>query len=211
MVSLVYDSAQRLAPPRVLHCEFPLGRPLGKPRDSAFQRGVLDAAFGLLGAPSGPVLEVYPDQIEDEADAPLSCQVPPPHDTGRSPVAEEVLAYRPAYNRGRERIGRTLVGRAINPEGVPDAVDELQRILDGAPWQRANLPGSVTDVAMDVRAYFEEAAVALSGHIPAARAADSWFFRTTSTGRLLLAVQGMLRDQGEPRDLWFGIAPAGYG
>ena len=29
---------ERMHPPRVLHCEFPLGRPLGKPGDAEFQQ-----------------------------------------------------------------------------------------------------------------------------------------------------------------------------
>ena len=36
------------APPRGLWCDFPLGRPLGKPGDPEFQHRVLDVAFALL-------------------------------------------------------------------------------------------------------------------------------------------------------------------
>jgi len=41
-------SVERSHPPRALHCEFPLGRPLGRPGDAAFQRRVLVAALRLL-------------------------------------------------------------------------------------------------------------------------------------------------------------------
>ena len=36
------------APPRGLFCDFPLGRPLGVPGDPAFQRRVIERAFGML-------------------------------------------------------------------------------------------------------------------------------------------------------------------
>ena len=44
-VSLLSNRAQAetIGPPRGLYCEFPLGRPLGKPLDAAYQRRVLDA------------------------------------------------------------------------------------------------------------------------------------------------------------------------
>ena len=32
------EQARRIAPPRALFCDFPLGRPLGAPRDPALQR-----------------------------------------------------------------------------------------------------------------------------------------------------------------------------
>ena len=40
------------APPRGLWCDFPLGRPLGKPGDPEFQHRVLDVAVALLNAPN---------------------------------------------------------------------------------------------------------------------------------------------------------------
>ena len=32
------QQAEGITPPRALYCEFPLGRPLGRPRDPAYQR-----------------------------------------------------------------------------------------------------------------------------------------------------------------------------
>ena len=39
----------KTAPPRALHCEYPLGRPLGRPGEPEFQHDVLARAF--LAAP----------------------------------------------------------------------------------------------------------------------------------------------------------------
>ena len=68
--------AEAMHPPRALYCEFPLGRPLGKVGDPAFQTSVLDAAFALLDAPAGPVLADFPVVIELETE-PLACSLPP--------------------------------------------------------------------------------------------------------------------------------------
>ena len=71
-ISIIREQIEATQPPRALHCEFPLGRPLGKPGDSKFQHQVLDAAFDLLNAESGPVLVDHPEEISDAAEAPLS-------------------------------------------------------------------------------------------------------------------------------------------
>ena len=53
------------APPRGLYCDFPLGRPLGKPNDPDFQHRVLTHAFSLLQA-TEPVLEEFPEAIKED-------------------------------------------------------------------------------------------------------------------------------------------------
>ncbi|MGH9102491.1 MAG: hypothetical protein ACRDYD_05840, partial [Acidimicrobiales bacterium] len=197
MISLVRSFAERMAPPRVLHCDFPLGRPLGRPADPAFQRRVLLRALGLLERPAGPVLEDFGERITDAAEQPLSCPVPPPVVAGRPEAVEETLAYRAAYDRHLARTGRTLVGRVMGADGVAGAVACLVGMADGRPAGDPALPGTLADVAMDVRAYFEEAALELSGHVPAARSADSWFFGSTVTGRLLRSLRASLAERGE--------------
>ena len=52
-ISIVRRQAENARPPRILHCEFPLGRPLGRPNDPTFQRDVLTRAFDLLEPPMG--------------------------------------------------------------------------------------------------------------------------------------------------------------
>ena len=52
----------------MLACEFPLGRPLGKPGDAAFQHRVLQQAFNLLEADE-PIFEHFPGRrIRRDAD-----------------------------------------------------------------------------------------------------------------------------------------------
>ena len=56
------NQIENTAPPRGLWCDFPLGRPLGKPADPAFQHRVLAHAFRLLAA-TEPVFETFAERI----------------------------------------------------------------------------------------------------------------------------------------------------
>lgn len=207
MISLVRSQTERLHPPRALHCEFPLGRPLGRPNDPAFQRRVLDMAFGLLREPAGPVLVDFPEVIEDALDQPLSCTLPPRFDPGLPEAVDEAMGLRPAYERQRARSGRTAVGRAIAADQVPRAVAAFIRVAEGAPWEdvwrEEGLSAPPPQVQSDVRAYYEEAALALADHVPAAHAAESWFYQQTATGRVLRQVQRALREQQYPYWMFF--------
>ena len=72
----VRKQIEEAAPPRGLWCNFPLGRPLGKPGDAAFQMRVLKHAFSLLDA-TEPVFEEFPERVSDENNEALSCPMPP--------------------------------------------------------------------------------------------------------------------------------------
>jgi D-proline reductase (dithiol) PrdB len=206
-VSLIRGQTERIKPPRALYCEFPLGRPLGKPQDPAFQTQVLDSLLDLLQRDAGPVLEDFPEVIDAEASDSLSCTLPPRFDPELPAAVDEAQALIPAYRRYFDDAERSSVGRAIEAEQVPEAVHAFVRISEGTPVDEARLPGNVTDCALDIRAFYEEAAVALSGHVPSARSAENWFFRETQTGMLLKQVQAQLKEQDADKDLWFYLAP----
>ncbi|MGH9014930.1 MAG: hypothetical protein ACRDZ1_13480 [Acidimicrobiia bacterium] len=197
-LSLVRPQIERSHPPRALHCEFPLGRPLGRPRDPEFQRRVLEAAFALLDRPAGPVLEDFPETIVDEADQPLACPLPPRYDPAVPAAVDEARALRPAWERARAAGGGTQVGRVVDPDGIPDALAAFSRVAEGVPWADAGLPGDPAAVAMDVRAYYEEAALALADHVPPARAAESWLYRVTEAGAVLKAAMTQMGQADPP-------------
>ena len=185
-ISLHHGHTRALAPPRALLCHFPLGRPLGKPRDAAFQRRVLDAAFALLEAREGPALVEFPDVITDEADAPVACPLPPRVDMAEPPAIAEAKGLRAAWDRANAETSRTQVGRVVSADGVPEALARFVAIAEGDAWRAgAEDEGMLAAMAMDVRTYYEEAAVGLSDHVPAARAAETWFFQSTEAGRVL--------------------------
>ena len=209
-ISNVRGQAERARPPRILHCEFPLGRPLGRPGDTAFQHRVLAAAFALLPRADVPVLVDFDEVITDEADAPLACTLPPRHDPGLHPAVDEALGLRPAYERQRAVSGTTNVVRLGGPDHIASLVGTFVDIAGGARWDTLGLePAQLGHAALDIRAYYEEAALALAEHVPAARQAESWFYRATESGRLLREAQRLLRDAAAPRPAWFALVPAG--
>ncbi|MEM7340276.1 MAG: hypothetical protein AAF467_16585 [Actinomycetota bacterium] len=200
--------AERMGPPRALYCEFPLGRPLGKPADAAFQHEVLSRAFALLDAPAGPVLDDHPVVIEAD-EVPMTCSLPPRFDPNLHPAVDEANGLRKAYDRTRQRRGITGVGRSIDADGVADALRILADIADGANWKGAGIPGkNTTALCHDIRTYYEEAAIELvDGPPPAGRAIEAWYFEETEAGRLVLAARQAIKDQEAPFPVWFYMVP----
>ena len=200
--------AERMAPPRALWADFPLGRPLGHPQDADFQHDVLRRAFAMLNEESGPVLVHHPEVIEAD-ETPLSCSIPPAFDANASAAAQEIRGIRAAYDRAVEALGATGVGRSISADEIEGAVDVLQSIVDGTPWNEAGIPGKNTiSLVHDIRTYFEEAATQLvDGPPPAGRAAEAWFYEQTETGKVVMAARNAIKDAEGPFPVWFYMAP----
>ena len=164
-------------------------------------------ALALLERPAGPVLEDFPEQISDESDAPLTCAIPPRYDPDLPAAVDEARGLRAAYERQRARSGRTNVGNAIDADGIPDAIEAILKLAEGTPLAEAGLPGHPHRIALDLRAYYEEAALALSPHVPGARQAETWFYDQTETGRALRQAQATLREAGAPESEWRFLLP----
>ena len=209
-ISLVRGQAERSRPPRMLHCQFPLGRPLGRPHDAPFQHQVLAAAFGLLQRTDVPVLVDFDETIVDDADQPLACTLPPRHDPTLPAAVDEAIGLRPAYERHRAASAITNVVRLGGPDRVAELIGVFVRIVDGEAWDAVGLEAAqLGHAALDIRAYYEEAALALADHVPAARQAESWFYRATQTGALLRKARDIIRDAAAPRPAWFPLVPTG--
>ncbi|MGA3036440.1 MAG: hypothetical protein ABSE64_03055 [Vulcanimicrobiaceae bacterium] len=208
-LSSVRGHTERIKPPRALYCEFPFGRPLGKPSDAAFQRSVLMAAFALLERPAGPVLEDFPERVTDATEAPLTCALPPALSGESTPsVIDEARALRSAYERQLKSTGRTSVGITGDVDTIPALLQAFLKIAAGASPEEAGLPSEPHRAALDVRAYYEEAALALADHVPQARATESWFFQQTEAGKLLRSAQKQLIAAGRT-DYLDTIVPRG--
>jgi hypothetical protein len=208
-ISLVRGQAERVRAPRLLHCQFPLGRPLGRPGDPAFQHDVLRRAFALLPRVDVPVLVDHPEVIEDDADQPAACPLPPRFDAGLAPAVGEARGLRAAYERQLARSGRTLVGRVCDADGIEAVVDSFVRIAAGASHTEVGFDDhTVLAASQDVRAYYEEAALALVDHVPGARQAESWFYRSTETGAVLRAARDALKAAGAPALVTGYLMPA---
>lgn len=202
------EVVEKMHPPRALYCEFPLGRPLGKPLDDEFQRDVLVRGLALLDA-AEQVIETHPEVIESD-ETPMACAIPPRHDPDAPPAVDEARGLRAAYRRSVAARGVTGVGRAISADEVPDALDVLHRWAEGASWKDVALPGKNTvAVCHDIRSYYEEAGLQLvEGPPPGGRAAEAWFFESTEAGRTVMAARKALQEQEAPFPFWFYMAPA---
>ncbi|MEO1057740.1 MAG: hypothetical protein AAFY28_12565 [Actinomycetota bacterium] len=195
------------APPRGLWCDFPLGRPLGKPGDPEFQHQVLSAAFALLDSPE-PIVSQFPESIPDDGEEMLSCPLPPRHDPNAHPAVDEARGLRAAYDRGVEiSNGRIAAGRVVAADDIPAAIEAFARIADGSPWAEAGIPGLPMRVSQDIRGYYETAALAMVDHAPAAWAGARWFLDATEAGKVLMAARAEMERQEAPQPMWFYLTP----
>lgn len=201
--------AEKMAPPRALYCEFPLGRPLGRPNDPAFQADVLGRAFALLAEPSGPVLVDHPEVIVSD-EQPVACQLPASFDPALHPAIAEAKGIRRAFERTRTRRGVTSVGRVLGPDQIVDGLAVFERIAAGEHWKAVDIPAkSTTGVVHDIRTYYEEAALSLvDAPDPGGRALEAWFFEETEAGALIMEARAALRTQEAPAPVWFYMVPA---
>ena len=170
---------------------------------------MISAAFDLLDATSGPVLVDFPVTIEDASSEVLSCAIPPRFNPDLHPAVDEALGLRAAYNRTVERYGRTSVGRTGTADDIPDLIDVFIKISDGTVLEEIDVPGGDhVAVAMDLRSYYEEAALSLVDHVPDARQAESWIYRSTRLGEVLHQAQANLKAAGKDRRDWYYLMPS---
>jgi hypothetical protein len=208
VITPMRDIAERMHPPRALYAEFPLGLPLGKPRDATFQKRVLEAAFLLLERATGPVLVDFPETIQSRGGEPLACPLPPRYDPNLHPAVDEAQALRAAYDRALVKNGRTSVGRVIDADRIPEAIEKFVQIAEGQRWEQTGFSAPPMQVVHDIRAYYEELAVELVADDPIAPwGAERWFYDKTEAGKVLLAARRELKNAGAPRPLWFYMAP----
>jgi hypothetical protein len=190
---------------------FELGRPLGTPGAAAFQKRVLRAALQLLEAPSGPVLVDFPDDAPTAAEVPtpLACPVSfasPPEDLSdtdllRASLQREIAQLRTWYDLAVTRRGRTTVGASrLTPEAMGTFIGAF---LDGQapPNPRADIPlaGLFRFAVEDLKSYYYEALAAQPGNstVDSTTLAD-WFWRETTAGRVLFAVQEVSKQSAIP-------------
>lgn len=200
--------AERMATPRSLYADFPLGWPIGQPKNAEFQHRVLAAAFDLLAHKQGPVLEDFPERIESKPGEPLSCSLPARYDPDLHPTVDEAQALRKAYDRAVKKNGRTSVGRTMGPDQIPDALAKFANIAAGESWDAQGIEAMPMMVAHDIRAYYEELAFELADAPVVAYGAERWFYDETEAGRTLMAARRRMQQAGLPELMWFYLAPA---
>ena len=203
-ISLVRENTHALRPPRFLWVPFPLGRPLGMPGDRSFQRRVILAALELLDAPSGPVLEDYPEDVPElPGEGVFACPVQFParvSATGRwqSALGDEIALLQPWYALSLERRGRTTVGVGGAPvEALAERVGAVLDAPDELPHTLADLTELKRALA-DLRAFHEEAITAQPGN-PPWREVRRLLWRESVLGEAMLTLRDRFEASGDPR------------
>lgn len=200
-LGIVEGQLRSTAPPRGLFVDFPLGRPLGRPADVAFQQRVIDHAFSLLEA-TEPTIESFSEAINDDG-AVLACAIPPIDDPDAHPAVAEARGLRAAYDRTVAKTdGRVGAHRVVAPDDVPAAIEAFIRVAEGTPWKKAGIPGIPARVAQDIRGYYEAAAMALTDHTPQAFEATRWFLTETKAGETILAAREQMKADGVKQPIW---------
>lgn len=185
-IALFREIAESMKPPRILWVSFPLGRPLGRPGDSAFQTDVIKQTLALLESPQGPVLADYPTDLPDIDVQPPACPVSfqrrQNDQSWRARITREVGTLSPWYEMGLKRRGRTTVG--VSQSSIEEMISGLTAWLDdpvmGFPdhtWLKLALE--------DLKAFYSEAITAQPGEYQAGYS-DSVIFEDTVLGELIV-------------------------
>jgi len=196
-ISLVREHTEAIRPPRALWVPFLMGRPLGVPDDTGFQRRVLLASLRLLEAQSGPLLVDYAEEAPavpvGEA-AGFACPVsfsPVVSDEGLSGALQrEVAELAPWHELAKNKSGRTtatLSGLAPREAAkfiagfiVDPAISSYRQDLAVALALRL--------ATQDLKAYYLEAVAAQPG-AHAALDARTWFWHDTAAGKAFLQLR----------------------
>jgi D-proline reductase (dithiol) PrdB len=190
---------------------FELGRPLGVPNDSAFQKKVLRAALSLLEKDQGPVLEDFPEDAP-ESDAPvmqLSCPVsfPGPEVEASEPqkkreaLKQEILSLTPWYDLAIQKRARTTVGvSGVAWELIPDFLCAfLTEETPENPNTSMALPQVLNLAVDDLKAFYTEAITAQPGQSsPSSQVLSDWFWNETLAGKIIFEIRDACKKNKDP-------------
>jgi hypothetical protein len=199
-IGLVRYQMEQVRPPRGLWTPFQLGRPLGEPENSDFQRRVLMQALALLERQDGPViLEDFPEDPPGWLDRPgwnPPIQGAAPGPTPETPAAwaqkfaAELASIHPHWEKAQSRYGRTTVGLSgQTPEAWPGFTAAVLRGEFPVALPHETTALSLRFLCDDIKALYSEAAQS-AGPAPASRQIDDWFWTSTIAGQLLIALRG---------------------
>jgi hypothetical protein len=180
---------------------FQLGRPIGGPNDPAFQKRVLMAAFRLLEATEGPVLEDFPeDEPENDTITVLACPVnfartvdkDTETDEMKLAFQREITAMRPWYQIAVGKRNRTTVGASgIDPDKLGDFIyaflkgDEPENPRDDVP-----LSNTLKLAVEDLQSYYIEGITVQPGQEnSSSRVLHDWFWNETVASKVLLELK----------------------
>ncbi len=199
LVGFVREHIEAIKPPRALFLDFPMGRPMGKPNDPAYQTKVIRAAFKLFDAASDPVLEDFPETIPVK-DGRMGYALPVSLvlkageigdvDALLAQVQAEIEGLRSDYEAAAASRRRTTVG--ASELAIADLAPYIAAFVKGGKPKspRKGLPPIplLKLVVEDLAAYYTETRTHKEG-IDDIETLGKWFWEETKAGRLILALE----------------------
>jgi hypothetical protein len=205
--SLIRLHTEKIGSPRALWVPFELGRPIGPPKDAAFQTRVITAALRLVETATSPAtIEDFPDDDPTGVDLP-GWQPPfalpartPDDELGEDALREEIDTIAPYHERFVAANRRTTVG--LSGLAIADGVRFLARFLTGAALPDAALQPSPIQVLRwivdDLKAYYFEA-MSAEGLNPSSRQLQGWFWDRTRAAQAIVALRKQLLASDDKR------------
>ncbi len=213
-VVLVKEHAERTKPPRMLWVPYAFGNVLGRPGDPLIQHQVMKAAFDLLDADSGPVLEEFEDDTVPEGLLQSSAIARSGSAKGLN-SADELTALRPYYERWVEKNGgRTAVGVSSVPQrrfrGVIRFLEAYaageDSDYDGRP-EGVGVPQFIRYCVDDLKAFYYEARMEQR---PGASDSDihEWYWSETALSGLIVKLAETMSQSEDPavKAIPYGLA-----
>ena len=203
-VVFVKEHAERTKPPRMLWVPYAFGNALGRAGDPLIQHQVMKAAFDLLDAEKGPVLEEFEDDAVPMDLLQASGAQRSDAAKGLNP-ADELTALRPYYERWVEKNGgRTAVGVS----GVPQRrFRGIVRFLegytagedtdyDGRP-DGVGVPQFIRYCVDDLKAFYYEARMEQR---PGAEDSEihEWYWGETAMSALIVKLTETMNQSEDP-------------
>ena len=201
LVGFVREHIEAIKPARALWLDFPMGRPMGRPNDPAYQNKVIRAAFELFDAASGPVLEDFPDVIPVR-DGRMGYALPPEFVLATSDIGDvdallaevqgEIDALRPAYDAAVTARGRTTVGASeLEVSGLaPHIAAFVKGGKPSSPRKGLSPIPALKLVIEDLQAFYTEARTHRDG-IDDIELLGRWFWEESKAGRLILCLEAV--------------------
>ena len=180
---------------------FELGRPVGAPGNTEFQKRVVCSALDLLERKQGPVLEDFPDDEPPgaAAEVPLACPVSFAADVeALDTQAELVSAFRAEaqglrdwYDQAIQQRGRTTAdSTGLAPEALIDFVAAFARGEEPAnPVPDVPLGMALKMATEDLKAYYNESITAQPGRATDVISLEEWFWAETAAARVMVEIR----------------------
>ncbi len=213
-VVFVKEHAERTKPPRMLWVPYAFGNALGRSGDPLIQHQVLKAAFDLLDAESGPVLEEFEDDTMPEPLLQSSGVERSEAAKGLNP-ADELTSLRPYYERWIEKNGgRTAVGVSGVPQrrfrGVVRFLEAYSAgedsDFDGRP-DGVGVPQFIRYCVDDLKAFYYEARMEQR---PGAEDVEihEWYWGETAMSGLIVKLAESMNQSEDPavKAIPYGLA-----